>query len=139
VSSSVSKEGVDGWDKVPSFDAGEAPRRSTLSLDPMTDFAIQWSQYRRLRNLTFVPLLACFAFVILIGLGFDEKVHPVLWNLAAAADVVCFLMFCFNGLKLSRFRCPRCGEYFSRGEKTHRKREAVTSCRHCGLNLYGEV
>ena len=26
------KEGVDDWDKVPSFDAGEAPRRSTSSL-----------------------------------------------------------------------------------------------------------
>jgi hypothetical protein len=26
-------EGVDDWDKVPSFDAGEAPRRSTSSLD----------------------------------------------------------------------------------------------------------
>jgi hypothetical protein len=26
------KEGVDVWDKVPSFDAGEAPRRSTSSL-----------------------------------------------------------------------------------------------------------
>jgi hypothetical protein len=27
------KEGIDDWDKVPSFDAGEAPRRSTSSLD----------------------------------------------------------------------------------------------------------
>jgi FtsH-binding integral membrane protein len=26
---------VDDWDKVPSFDAGEAPRRSTSSLDPV--------------------------------------------------------------------------------------------------------
>jgi len=26
-------EGVDDWDKVPSFDAGEAPRRSTSSLE----------------------------------------------------------------------------------------------------------
>src|SRR5271170_1964813 len=30
------KEGVDDWDKVPSFVAGEAPRRSTSSLDEMT-------------------------------------------------------------------------------------------------------
>jgi len=28
----VGQEGVDDWDKVPSFDAGEAPRRSTSSL-----------------------------------------------------------------------------------------------------------
>jgi hypothetical protein len=28
------REGVDDWDQVPSFDAGEAPRRSTSSLDP---------------------------------------------------------------------------------------------------------
>jgi hypothetical protein len=28
----VTKEGVDDWDKVPSFDAGEAPRRSISSL-----------------------------------------------------------------------------------------------------------
>jgi hypothetical protein len=27
-------EEIDGWDKVPSFDAGEAPRRSTSSLEP---------------------------------------------------------------------------------------------------------
>ena len=27
------KEGIDDWDKVPSFDAGEAPRRSISSLD----------------------------------------------------------------------------------------------------------
>jgi hypothetical protein len=27
------RRGVDDWDKVPSFDAGEAPRRSTSSLD----------------------------------------------------------------------------------------------------------
>ena len=27
------KEGVDDWDKVPSVDAGEAPRRSTSSLE----------------------------------------------------------------------------------------------------------
>jgi hypothetical protein len=105
----------------------------------MTDFAIQWLQYRRLRKLTFVPLLGCFAFVILIGLGFNEKLHPVLWTFAGAVDIVCFLMFCFNGLKLSRFRCPRCADYFSRGTKIHREGAAAKCCRHCSLSLYGEV
>jgi hypothetical protein len=32
VASSLGQGGVDDWDKVPSFDAGEAPRRSTSSL-----------------------------------------------------------------------------------------------------------
>jgi hypothetical protein len=30
----LAEEGVDDWDQVPSFDAGEAPRRSTSSLEP---------------------------------------------------------------------------------------------------------
>src|SRR5580658_193369 len=34
------KEGVDDWDKVPSFDAGEAPRRSTSSLDCPERFSV---------------------------------------------------------------------------------------------------
>jgi hypothetical protein len=105
----------------------------------MADFAIQWSQYRRLRKLTFLPLLGCFAFVISIALGFNEKLHPLLWNIAAAVEVVCFLTFCFNGVKLSRFRCPRCADYFSRGRKSYRTKAAVICCRHCGLGLYGEV
>jgi len=31
---------VDDWDKVPSFDAGEAPRRSTSSLEAVLDTGI---------------------------------------------------------------------------------------------------
>jgi hypothetical protein len=119
---------------------GGAPaRRSTSSLDPMTDLAPQWSYYRRLRTLTFAPLLGCFAFIILIAVGLNEKAHPVIWRFAGAVDIVCFLTFCFNGIKLSRFRCPRCGDYFSRGEKIHRSRAGVACCRHCGLNLNSVV
>jgi hypothetical protein len=112
---------------------------STSPLDLMTDYSAQWSRYRRLRQLTFLPLVGCFAFVALLGSNLNEKLHPILWGVAGAVDVVCFLTFCFNGLKLSRFRCPRCSSYFSRGKKTHLSRPSGMSCRHCGLRLYAEV
>ncbi len=34
---------MDDWDKVPSFDAGEAPRRSTSSLDPVDGLPSFWT------------------------------------------------------------------------------------------------
>jgi len=105
----------------------------------MTDYSEKWSRYRRLRQLTFVPLVGCLLFVVLLASGLNEKLHPILWGVTGALDVVCFLMFCYNGLSLSRFRCPRCSGYFSRGKKVRVTRPRGMSCRQCGLGLYGEV
>jgi len=105
----------------------------------MNGYIERWLQYRRLRKLTFLPLLGCVLFVAMLTLAFDERQHPILWNSAGAADLLFFLLFCYYGIQLSRFRCPRCGDYFSRGKAAHRKHSSGSYCRHCGLPLYGEA
>jgi hypothetical protein len=105
----------------------------------MADSSDQWLQYRRLRRLTFMPLAGCFLFVMLLLFNFSGKLHPILWNIAGGADLLCFLMFCYYGLRLSRFRCPGCSFYFSRGKKIHAKDNTAVRCRNCGLRLYSEV
>ena len=107
----------------------------------MTDYAKQWNRFRRLRRLTFVPLVACFAFAaVMIGSSFDERRHPVMFHVAGSLDVLCFLIFCYNGSRLSRFRCPKCDKYFISGKNSQSKRDGpIVRCRHCGLRLYAEI
>jgi hypothetical protein len=123
------------------MDTSEAgvTRRYLPSRHLMANFAEHWIKYRRLLYLTFVPLIGCVAFVVMLGSGFNEKQHPTVFGVAGALDAICFLAFCYNGLRLSFFRCPRCAEYFSRGKMSHVKRDGFKRCRHCGLRLYGEA
>jgi hypothetical protein len=46
---SVSQGGVDDWDKVPSLDAGEAPRRSTSSLGATPVSPLRYTDASRIR------------------------------------------------------------------------------------------
>jgi hypothetical protein len=61
---------MDGWDKVPSFDAGEAPRRSTSSLGPMI---------KRLGK-----VLVCFLVALAVGIAAcfaaDAARSPGVWS-----------------------------------------------------------
>jgi hypothetical protein len=127
------------WDQAASFDVVAAGRRSASSFDFMTDYSVHWDQYRRLRTLTFVPLVGCFAYVVLLALGVITEPRRALWIFAGMTNLVCLLMFCYFGLKFSRLRCPRCGNYFLRGKKTYRSKAGIVCCRHCGLSLYSEV
>ena len=105
----------------------------------MTDYAEKWTRYRRVLRLTILSFIGCFAFGVLIGLGLNEKRQPVVFATAGSVDALCFLSLCYNGLRLSWFRCPRCGKYFFRGKKSHCKRDGVARCRHCGLALFETV
>jgi hypothetical protein len=123
------------------MDASEAgvPHYCLPSRNLMTNFAEHWIKYRRLLYLTFVPLIGCVAFVVMLGSGLSEKLHPTMFGVAGSLDAICFLAFCYNGLRLSFFRCPRCAEYFSRGKRSQVKRDGFKRCRLCGLRLYGEA
>src|ERR1700722_4059133 len=103
----------------------------------MTDCADKWIRYRRVLRLTMLSFVGCFAFVVLIGLGLNEKRQPLTFAVAGTLDALCFLSLCYYGLRLSWFRCPQCDNYFFRGKKSHGKRDGVTCCRHCGLALFG--
>jgi hypothetical protein len=106
----------------------------------MTGYSDQWARHRRLRFLTFIPLAGCFVCVYAMSLISSPKVHPLTCNIVAAVDVLCFMTFAYNGLKLSRFRCPRCTNFLSRGKRTYRPVGAKGACcRHCGLGLYSDV
>ena len=103
-------------------------------LNPMTEYSEQWSQYRQLRFLTFVPLAACFVCAFLIP-NSSATATPIIRNVVGVADLLCFLTFGYNGVKLGRFRCPRCSNYFQRGKRLERQNAVGRCCRHCGLKL----
>jgi hypothetical protein len=48
---------VDDWDKVPSFDVGEAPRRSTSSLDAIMEHPLRADEERVLTESQVIGLL----------------------------------------------------------------------------------
>ena len=105
----------------------------------MADYCLHWAEYRHLRALTFVPLIGCLAYVVLLGLGVIAESHRILWMIDGIANLVCLLMFCVFGFKFSRLRCPRCANYFLRGKKAYYSKAGIACCRHCGLKLFSEV
>lgn len=100
----------------------------------MGNYSESRTRYRRLFKLTFLPLAGCFVCVFLIA-TFNPLRNPVLGPLVATADTLCFLTFAVNGIRLGRFRCPRCSEYYSRGKRVYRPRGRGPRCRGCGLEL----
>jgi hypothetical protein len=101
----------------------------------MADYRQDWEEYRRFRNqwllviLTYVPVCGAVAFVS------GRLLHTL-----APAFVAAFLwmaLFVFTGTRLSVWRCPRCGEWFS-STWWYRKGFLARRCVHCGLRKYQE-
>jgi hypothetical protein len=103
----------------------------------MDNYSESRARYRRLLKLTFLPLGGCFVCVLLIASHHALR-DPVLGPAVATADALCFMTFAVNGIRLGRFRCPRCSGYYSRGKRAYRPEGNGPRCRACGLELFAE-
>ena len=104
----------------------------------MNNYCESRARYWRLFKLTFLPLAGCLVCVLLIT-SLNALRDPVLGPVVATADTLCFITFAVNGIRLRRFRCPRCSEYYSRGKRVYRPRGRGPRCRGCGLELFAEA
>jgi len=62
-------EGVDDGDKVPSFDAGEAPRRSTSSLDDTLGSRLRFLSKSQSRHLRERQIMKIFVALMVMAVG----------------------------------------------------------------------
>src|SRR5262249_12817534 len=106
----------------------------------MGPYGRQWMRYRRLNRvgiLAFVLFLSVLPVIALLDRfaivrGERLKVIFISSGLAALVLVAVFLQL------ISFFRCPRCGQYFSRRSKVLISPfiSLGRACVHCGLGLY---
>lgn len=102
--------------------------------DLVDGYEEDWREYRRARNafllvfLTYVPV--CFGVgvisVKLLGIFTPGFVVAAIW----------MILFLFNGIRLSTWRCPRCGKWFS-ATWWYNLGFLARRCVHCGLPKYG--
>jgi hypothetical protein len=110
----------------------------------MSKYAEQWQDYRRRRNLLlfayigFLPVAIVFILVTLLLFG--DKPHT---DTPGGVFGFCWLAFSFfASLRVSRFRCPRCGNmFFYQVEqrlvfRIWRGNVFSGKCLHCGLPKY---
>jgi hypothetical protein len=94
------------------------------------DYQDHWCRYKRLRNLFFfiwigyVPVMFVFTMLVSKALGtfIPSFVLAGSW----------MVMFLVMGTRLSAWRCPRCGKWFS-GTWWYNKGFLARKCVHCGL------
>lgn len=106
-----------------------------MSTELMTDYSDSRARYRRLLKLTFLPLIVCFICLFLMT-SLNVFRVPLLGTFVGIVDILCFVTFAVSGVRLGRFRCPRCSKYFSRGKRVYRPRGHGPRCRSCGLEPF---
>jgi hypothetical protein len=96
-----------------------------------TDYQSAWDDYRRRRRWFLAALLGGFFFVAILA-QLIHKVYP-----AAASWVMpilgpaWFIAFLVVSIRLSSFRCPRCGRPFF--HRWYISNPLVGECMHCRL------
>jgi hypothetical protein len=99
-------------------------------------YAEQWQRYRRLRTTALVLAIGFlpWSFVVMLTAA---KLQPPMQSYLILAGVGGWLVgFWFAGMRLSFWRCPRCGKPF--GRKLYSGKTFVRECAHCGLPKYAE-
>jgi len=100
----------------------------------MNDYSEARARYRRLFRLTFLPLVGCFIYALLLMTYNIDRV-PIIGVVVGTLGALCFVTFAVNGIRLERFRCPPCSGYFLRGKRVSHPGGPGPCCRHCGLSL----
>jgi hypothetical protein len=101
----------------------------------MAGYEQNWKEYKRLRNVflfIFLSYLPVFFLVAVISSKLFHTTTP-----AAVVAAVWFALFAFYGIRLQRWRCPRCGKSFS-ATWWYNKSVLARRCVHCGLPKYKE-
>ncbi len=101
----------------------------------MSEYAEQWQDYRRRRNLRlfafigYVPAIGVFGIVTELLFNTDRLVLP---------SALCWMAFCaFANMMFYAFRCPRCGNKFFVQRRLILSYTVFTQrCVHCGLPKY---
>jgi hypothetical protein len=89
---------VDDWDKLPSFDAGEAPRRSTSSLEPNLSSSPLFGSTKR-------PWYFWVAVFIACELGWFALLHPLVPSSIAGFAVEALLLLPIAGCAVLAIKC----------------------------------
>jgi hypothetical protein len=102
-------------------------------------FAEQWQQYRRLRATVLVLAIGLLPWSFAMGLV-AARLRPPMQSAVILVGVGGWLVAVwFTGMRLSFWRCPRCGKPFGRrpfgGTKSNK---FLRECVHCGLPKYAE-
>ena len=97
----------------------------------------KWAYLRSGRRLFLFAFLAGLPCISLVNETFRPRVHSDIPFIASGA--VWFLLIYLTSSRLSKFRCPRCGEYFAHPDDYVTNTWTLASkCRHCGLRKYSE-
>jgi FtsH-binding integral membrane protein len=99
------------------------------------DYSANWQAYRRLRNVWWVLLLAWLPSTIVFALISNAVIRTPAPALVVAA--VWLLTWMVVGALLQRWRCPRCGKWFSL-TWFYGLGYFARKCVHCGLPKYAK-
>ena len=100
-------------------------------------FAEQWRQYRRLRKTTLVLAIGLLPWSFAVMM-LAARLNPPIQSIVILVGVGGWLAgVWFAGMRLSFWRCPRCGNPFGRRPFGGKKgNKVVRECVHCGLPKY---
>lgn len=99
-----------------------------------SNYEAAWSDYRARRRTLFIAWLGGPVLGVAVGeilLQVKGVTEPRLFPILACGWILAYLV---TALKLHAFRCPRCGECFTR-RPNHRMNPFVRGCVHCGIRV----
>jgi hypothetical protein len=93
-----------------------------------------WKRYRKLRN---VFLLAFSAYVPIVFCATYLFVRFRAYWLGYPFPLACTVSLLITWIRLSQWRCPRCGKWFT-AKWWYNKGFFARKCVHCGLPKYAK-
>jgi len=103
----------------------------------MTEGKARWVYLRRWRALFLFVFLSGIPCIALVNENSRPRFHS---NVPFVVSGLTWLMLIhFTSLRLSKFRCPRCGEYFAHpDDRITNTWTLAAKCSHCGLRKYSD-
>src|SRR5579862_4664217 len=102
----------------------------------MNGYQKAWQEYRRLRNRCFILFLGYVPVVFPTAVVFFKLFHTFVPGFLVAGGWMVWWLFECN--RLTRWPCPRCGEWFA-AKWWYNKGFLARRCVHCGLPKYAET
>lgn len=114
---------------------GDRCDETRVTAMPHNEYTENWQRYKRLRNqsfaLWFAYIPAVYVFTMLVSKAFGTFLPSFVFA------GVWMLVMVTNGVRLSFWRCPRCGKWFS-AYWWYNRGFLARRCVHCGLPKYAD-
>ena len=101
----------------------------------MQNYEKDWQDYRHRRNVFLLVFLGSVPVVSLVEVLGEKLFHTFRPAFVAASLWMAWFVYC--GVRASRWRCPRCGNWFY-GSWWYSLWPLAWHCVHCGLPKYAK-